>query len=343
MPLATRALALLSGGLDSALAIRVVQEQGIEVEGLHFVSVFNGTAPQKPGVLTAVRVGRQLGIGVTCVNFTREQLALVRDPAYGLGANMNPCIDCHLAMLRRAGDLLPTLHARFIVTGEVLGQRPMSQRRFALDLIRRKAAIGDVILRPLSARHLPPTQPEREGWVDREGLLDISGRSRARQLELARQWGLTEHASPAGGCLLTDPGFSRRLRDLLAHTPAEADVDLFDLHLLKVGRHFRLDPHTKAIVGRNQRDNGVVFTFSRPTDRLLVLRDALGPTTLLKGNLTAEHVRTAAALTVRYSKLRDAPAAAVAIHPGRHDIFSPVDQAATVAPIDPAAATRLRV
>ncbi|NQT52811.1 hypothetical protein HQ576_12200, partial [bacterium] len=210
-----KAVALLSGGLDSSLAVRVVQEQGVEVEGIHFLSVFNGSAPATPTVLRPLRVARQLGIRFRPVNFTREQLGLVRHPAHGYGANMNPCIDCHMAMLRRAAKIMEDVGARFIVTGEVVGQRPMSQRRRVLGEINRETGLDGLILRPLSAKLLPPSIPEKEGWVDRERLLDIQGRSRKRQLALAAEYGITEHASPAGGCLLTDPRFSTRLRDLL--------------------------------------------------------------------------------------------------------------------------------
>ncbi len=337
-----KAVALLSGGLDSSLAIRVVQEQGVEVEGLHFVSVFNGSAPERPGLLTALRVARQLGIRAVTANFTREQLALVRCPAHGYGANLNPCIDCHMAMLRRAAEHMRAIGAQFLVTGEVVGQRPMSQRRAVLGAIDRETGLGGLILRPLSAKLLPPTLPEQEGWVDRERLLDIQGRSRKRQLELAARYGITEHASPAGGCLLTDPTFAARLRDLLG-AAGDGDLDLFDVHLLKVGRHFRLGPRTKAIVGRNERENATIYTFSRPSDRLLLLRDALGPTTLLRGEPSAESLRTAAALTVRYSRLRGEPCAATGIWPGRRVSDEPALEVIVVPPISDPDADRLRI
>jgi tRNA-uridine 2-sulfurtransferase len=361
--MSVKAIALLSGGLDSSLAIRVVQEQGVEVEGLHFVSVFNGTAPASPGLLRALRVARQLGIRARTVSFTAEHLRLVMDPAHGHGANLNPCIDCHMAMLRRAAEEMAAVGARFLVTGEVVGQRPMSQRQYVLGQIDRETGLGGLILRPLSARLLPPTVPEKEGWVDRERLLDISGRSRKRQLELAARYGLTEHGAPAGGCLLTDPGFTARLRDLLEHeihhggTEGTEKTDPSDVHLLKVGRHFRLDPRTKVVVGRNERENDVVYTFSRPGDRLLVVRDVPGPTTLLRGNVSSENLRTAAALTVRHTKLRAAAEAAVEVRPGRHGAGAPpIESSSTprpstpdplltllVAPITEADADRLRV
>jgi hypothetical protein len=178
--------------------------------------------------------------------------------------------------------------------------------------------------------------------VDRERLLDLHGRSRKPQIALAARYGITEHASPAGGCLLTDPAFATRLRDLL-EAAGTGQLDLFDVHLLKVGRHFRLDPQTKAVVGRNERENAVVHTFSRPGDRLLLLRDVLGPTTLLRGNLSPEHLRTAAALTVRYSKLRAAPSAAVEVRAGRQGPEESALAVIVVPPIADPVATRLRV
>jgi len=336
-----RAVALLSGGLDSSLAIRLVLDQGIEVHALHFVSVFNATAPERSTLLTALRVARQLGVRATTVNFTREQLAIVRDPAHGYGANLNPCIDCHMAMLRRAAEHMERVGARFIISGEVVGQRPMSQRGPVLQRIDRETGLRGRILRPLSARLLPPTLPETEGWVDRDRLLDIHGRSRKRQLELAEHYGITEHSSPAGGCLLTDPGFCARLGDLLAESGAREPA-LDDVHLLKVGRHFRLDPATRVVVGRNERENAVVATFSRPSDLLLTTRDAPGPTALLRGGLCEEHIRAAAALTARYSKLRESPRVAIEIGPGRK---GPADRAGgvEVAPIDDAGAAARRI
>ena len=338
--MAADAIALLSGGLDSSLAIQVVREQGVEVEALHFVSVFNGTAPETSSLLTALRVARQLGVRARTVNFTHEQLALVQCPAHGYGANMNPCIDCHMAMLRRAAEHMKATGARFIVSGEVVGQRPMSQRSHVLRQIDKETGLGGLILRPLSARLLPPTVPELEGWVDREKLLDISGRSRKRQLELAARYGITEHSSPAGGCLLTEPGFAVRLRDLLDATQGEPDLS--DVHLLKVGRHFRLDPATKAIVGRNERENATVYTFSRASDLLMTTRDAPGPTALLRGVASPDHVRTAASLTARYSKLRGHPSVAIDVRPGRK---GPAGEANVmdVAPIDDALAGSLRI
>ncbi len=297
-------------------------DQGIEVEAVHFVSIFNATAPEKPTLLRPLRVARQLGVPLVPIRFTAEQLAILRDPPHGFGSEMNPCIDCHMGMLRLAAERMREAGASFLVTGEVVGQRPMSQRIHALAQIDKETGLGGLILRPLSAKLLPPTIPEKEGWVDRERLLDLSGRSRKPQLELAGRYGLTEHGSPAGGCLLTDPGFAARLRDYFDHL-AGAKPDINDLHLLKYGRHFRLGPATRLIIGRVHRENVTIFTFSRPADLLLTTRDAPGPTALLRcataegGCATCEEVRLAAALTARYSKLRGASTVAIEVRPGR--------------------------
>mgnify|MGYP003870262061 CR=1 FL=1 len=336
-----KAIALLSGGLDSSLAIRLMLDQGIEVEALHFVSIFNATAPEKPSLLRPLRVARQLGVPLKPIRFTTEQLAILRDPAHGFGSQMNPCIDCHMAMLRLAAGRMRQTGAHFLVTGEVLGQRPMSQRGFALAQIGKETGLGGLILRPLSAKLLPPTVPEEKGWVDRERLLDLHGRSRKPQLELARRYGLTEHGSPAGGCLLTDPGFAARLRDYFDHLGG-AEPDLCDLHLLKYGRHFRLDAATRLVIGRVHRENVTIFTFSRPTDLLLTTRDAPGPTALLRGNQTDGHLRTAAALTARYSKLRSESIVAIEVRPGRKGPEQPV-RLVEVAPASDAGDGPLRI
>lgn len=307
-----KAVALLSGGLDSMLAIKLMLVQGVDVLALHFLSVFNCGA--KPGRgLAARKAADALGVPLRLVDFTEEQLELVRNPPHGFGSAANPCIDCHMAMLRRAAGIMKEVGADFIVTGEVVGQRPMSQRRFALGLIDNATGLGGKILRPLSAKALSPTEAEEKGLVDRERLEGIVGRTRTRQMELARELGITAYPTPAGGCLLTDPEFGVRVKDLIAHNA----LNLNEGHLLKVGRHYRLDDATKVIIGRNERENAVVATFSRPGDIVLMLEDIPGPTTLLRGNATEKTVLVAAALAARSSKARSAPSARVRVRRAR--------------------------
>lgn len=289
-----RALGLLSGGLDSMLAAAVLREQGIEVTGVAFVSPFYGAH-------RAREAAAQLGIPLLEEDITEKFLPLIYAPPHGFGRYHNPCLDCHILMLREAGALLEKLGFDFLFTGEVLGQRPMSQHKAALALVARESGYGDLVLRPLSARLLPPTRPELLGWVDRERLLNLSGRGRKRQMALARQYGLTNYPSPAGGCLLTDPGFSARLKELLRHTDQATRQDL---ELLKWGRHFRLPGGQKAVVGRTQKENEAIAALSAPGDVVCKVKNFPGPTVLVPGKDADEAMEMAAALAAAYS---DAP------------------------------------
>jgi tRNA U34 2-thiouridine synthase MnmA/TrmU len=237
-----KAIALLSGGLDSTLAAKVVMQQGIELEALNFLTVFCTCTHRGESCLASQKAVDSLGIPLRVFNVSEEYLEVVKHPRHGYGSNMNPCIDCRIFMLRRAKAYMESVGASFIVTGEVLGQRPMSQRKDSMCLIEKEAGLEGSILRPLSAKFLPASIPEKEGWVDRERLLNIQGRSRKPQIKLADHFGIQDYPCPAGGCLLTDPGFSKRMRDLILHHP---DFSLNDVHLLKVGRHFRLSPKVK--------------------------------------------------------------------------------------------------
>jgi tRNA U34 2-thiouridine synthase MnmA/TrmU len=214
---------------------------------------------------------------------------------------MNPCIDCRIFMLKKAKAYMEESGASFIVTGEVLGQRPMSQRRDAMRLIEKEAGLEGLILRPLSAQFLPVTLPEREGWIDREKLLNIQGRSRKPQMKLAEQFNIRDYPCPAGGCLLTDPGFARRIRDLMEH---QYDFSLNDVHLLKFGRHFRLSPTVKLVVGRNEEENQKIETFSLAGDVLLKTVSYPGPVSLLRGEADEMERERAASITARYSKAK---------------------------------------
>ncbi len=297
-----KAIALLSGGLDSTLAARIVLEQGIELEALNFITVFCTCTSKGETCLASQKSVEALGIPLKVFNVSEEYLEVIKFPKHGYGSNMNPCIDCRIFMLKKAKAYMERSGASFIVTGEVLGQRPMSQRREAMKLIERESGLEGLILRPLSAKFLPPTIPEIEGWVDREKLLDIQGRSRKPQMQLAEQFGIRDYPCPAGGCLLTDPGFSKRLKDLMTHHP---DFTINDVHLLKVGRHFRLSPDVKLIVGRRQDENQKIKTFARKEDILLKVNKIPGPLSLLRGRFKGDEVEKAASITARYCKAKD--------------------------------------
>jgi len=289
-----KALALFSGGLDSILAVKLLQEQDIAVKGVCFESPF---FPAQRAYQSADYIGLSLSV----VDITEPMLDIVLTPRHGYGKGLNPCIDCHALMFRLAGEMLESQGACFVISGEVLGQRPMSQNLRSLSIISCESGFDDLILRPLSAKKLPETRPERQGWVDRERLLDLSGRSRKPQIEMAKSYGLIQYPSPAGGCLLTQEVFSRRLKDLIARNPGFSKRDL---ELLKYGRHFRINESTKIVVGRNQRENEVIVSLAQPEDALLNVESFPGPTVLLIGNPASEALEIAAAVTVSYS---DAP------------------------------------
>ncbi len=298
-----KALILFSGGLDSILATKLMQEQeGISVEGIHFVSIFTSDAEPDSEHLQARRAARELKMPLIVEENSGELLEQIKAPRFGLGSNMNPCIDCRIRNIRRAAEVMPTIGAHFLVTGEVVGERPMSQNRQSLRLIEKESEVEGLLLRPLSARLLAPTIPEEREWVDRSRLLDIHGRSRKPQMALAERYGITDYPSPAGGCLLTDPGFSARLRNLILNHP---DCDLNDCRLLKFGRHFRLSPGSRIIVGRCHEENEAIEELARVGDRLLAAADLPGPVTLLRGAHGAGELQQAAAITARYGKGRD--------------------------------------
>jgi tRNA U34 2-thiouridine synthase MnmA/TrmU len=294
-----KALAMMSGGLDSTLAAALMLRQGVPVHGLTFVSLFTASRSPDRSKLQSVRAAEMLGVPIKVVHWSREFLDLVKTPEHGYGSNMNPCIDCRMRVLQKARDLMPELGCDFVVTGEVLGERPMSQRRQPMDMIQARSGLKGLLLRPLSAQLLPPTVPEERGWVDRSRLMAIQGRCRKPQMELAKELGITEYPTPAGGCLLTDPAFAVRFRDLLDHQPG---FDLGDAHLLKVGRHFRLTADARCIVGRDHAENRTIRTFARAGDLLMEARDFKGPLALLRGRFGQAEVALAAAITVRYGK-----------------------------------------
>ena len=297
-----KAIALLSGGLDSTLAAKLVLEQGIELEALNFLTVFCTCTNRGETCLASQKAVDALGIPLKVFNVSEEYLDVVKHPKHGYGSNMNPCIDCRIFMMKKAKAYMEEAGASFIVTGEVLGERPMSQRRDAMRLIEKEAGLDGLVLRPLSAKLLSASIPEKEGWVDREKLLKIQGRSRKPQIQLADHFGIRDYPCPAGGCLLTDPGFAQRMRDLNRY---HSDFLLNDVHLLKMGRHFRLSPHLKLVVGRNEEENQKIQTFSQEGDFLLKVSRYPGPLSLLRGEPKEEEIAKAAAITARYGKAKD--------------------------------------
>jgi len=293
-----KAIGCMSGGLDSTLAVALIQRLGIEVVAFHVLHLWHAL-PLVPGAKPrAVRTAEDLGCRCVTVDATEADLELVQHPKFGLGKRMNPCIDCRIWSLLRARELMDAEGAAFVFTGEVLGQRPMSQNRGAMNLIEREAGLTDMLLRPLSAQLLPPIKAERDGIIDRAKLLAFRGRSRKPQMALAAEFGITDYPSPAGGCLVTDPAFAFRLKELLTHgKPRVADVEL-----LKVGRHFRLDDGTLLVMGRSAEDCQLLDRLFEPGDVRIEAASLPGPTTLLRGTPSDENIGAAAALTLRYIK-----------------------------------------
>ncbi len=294
-----RALALFSGGLDSLLAMKLLIEQGIEVIGLYFDTGFGGKAEEeKQAYLKRVadKIGAKLEIVDIKDQFIQE---ILFDPKYGYGKNFNPCIDCHANMIRVAKALLPKYDAKFIISGEVVGQRPMSQRFDALKKVENLSTADGLILRPLSAKLLPPTIPEQKGWVDREKLLDIQGRSREVQMRLAKEWGIEEYESPSGGCLLTDQYFSKKLKEHIEHEEFTSE----DADLLKWGRHFRLPDGAKLVVSRNQEENERLKALKLSKyDRFTL--PLPGPLSVLSKSASGADKELAARIALTYSKAK---------------------------------------
>ncbi|MFH1062709.1 MAG: hypothetical protein V1747_07505 [Candidatus Omnitrophota bacterium] len=286
-----RALGLLSGGLDSILAVKVLEAQGIEVTGLSFVTPFFGPR-------LAQKAADDLKIKFIIKDITAEHFKMLKNPCHGYGKTMNPCIDCHALMLNIAGKIMEENGYDFIFTGEVIDERPMSQTRRSLEVVARSSGYQDYVIRPLSAKLLEPTKLEISGIVDREKLLDIRGRSRKPQIALAKEFGVKDYPNPAGGCLLTDQGFSNRLKELLGKN---SEPEIKDLKLLSVGRHFRLGDTAKLILGRDQTENQTIETFFSNSDYLLTAKDIPGPLCLLTGENLDAYIDKAAHICAAYS------------------------------------------
>lgn len=307
-----KAIALFSGGLDSTLAVLAVMRQGIDVHAVRFLTPFDpdrtarAAFPENPRGVTGEPV-----FDVTIHRLDETFLDIVKNPPHGHGKNMNPCIDCRILMLRNAKAYMERVKADFIVTGEVLGQRPMSQRKDMLYHIDREAGVSGYVVRPLSAKFLAITVPEAEGMIDRKKLYSFSGRSRKPQMNLAKEFGLRAYAAPAGGCLLTEPNYAHRLKDLLTNAPSPT---MNDIELLRMGRHFRFSPLCKIVVGRAEDENGRLEALSDKGDCLLKVEGYGSPLTLIRGRMNDEAILTAASICARYSDAKHIPCVTVTVY-----------------------------
>ncbi|MCV0393387.1 MAG: tRNA (5-methylaminomethyl-2-thiouridylate)-methyltransferase [Nitrosopumilus sp.] len=296
-----KVVALLSGGLDSQLAVRMMQEQGFEVSAVAIKTPFCDFDCGRGCGFEIRERADDLNVNLKTVYLGDEYIEMLKHPKHGIGAGFNPCVDCRSMMFDAAKKHMEEIGAEFIISGEVLGQRPMSQHAPALRTIEKESGLVGKIVRPLSAALLPETIPEKEGLIKRENLGMIKGRTRRNQLEMAKQYGIENPPNAGGGCLLTDPQFGVKAKDLFTHTETPT---INDIDLLKIGRHFRLDEETKFVVGRNKDENEMIQAIALPDDILLEAKDHVGPVSILRGKNAKMHVKFAASVTLRYS---DAP------------------------------------
>lgn len=286
-----KALVLLSGGLDSILAVKLLLQQGIEVMAINFRTNFCGPSKARPAA-------KMLGVPLREENIREDFLKILKKPKHGYGAGMNPCIDCHSLMLKKAGEIMRQGGFDFVATGEVLGERPMSQHKKALEIIKKEAGLNGYLLRPLSAKLLEPTIAEKEGLIDREKLLDIYGRNRRPQMSLAKIFGIKNYPTPAGGCALTQEGFAGRVKDLMKNKP---DFNAEDIDLIKFGRHFWID-NIHIILGRDNQENEVLRSVFKEEDILVEPENFAGPTALVRGKKIDDSVaEEAKGLIIKYS------------------------------------------
>lgn len=307
-----KAIALISGGLDSMLAAKTVMEQGVHVEGINFFTGFcveghthaiREKDKAKPKRNNALWVAEQLGIKLHIVDVIEEYKKVLLNPKHGYGTNMNPCLDCKIFMVNKAKQWITENGFDFIITGEVIGQRPMSQRKSKMPIVAKQSGADDLLLRPLCAKSLAPTLPELEGWVDREKLHGITGRSRKPQMQMAEKFGLNDYAQPAGGCcFLTDKNYSAKLVDLW-QARSNRDYELDDIMLLKVGRHIRPKPHFKLIVAREEGEGRFMEGYTREFISMKCASHS-GPLVLIDGETSAEDLYLAASITARYGQSR---------------------------------------
>jgi tRNA-uridine 2-sulfurtransferase len=313
-PKRIRALGLCSGGLDSVLSALVLKDQGIDVEWISFETPFFSSAKAR-------QAAYQLNIPITVNNITSLYLNMLKNPRVGYGKNMNPCMDCHCLMFQLAGSIMTAKGFDFLFSGEVFGQRPMSQTRSALRYVEKHSGYDGHIVRPLSAKLLPETFAEKQGWVNRDLLLDLKGRSRKPQIALAEKYGIAAYPAPAGGCLLTEKGFSDRLKDLFKYRPECLEKDI---ELLKHGRHFRLNQKTKIVVGRDQGDNDRITNFYRPDGDVLIKPERFpGPVVLLPDGGDRDIILLAAGICAGYGKVEPGnPAEVEAAGPRGKEVLS---------------------
>ncbi|TAN40612.1 MAG: DUF814 domain-containing protein [Nitrospirae bacterium] len=306
-----KAIALYSGGLDSTLAILVAMKQGIEVTAVTFLNHFGCDISDKSSCSKdPFSAAEKFGFTVKLCHLADKFIDIVKNPKFGHGKNMNPCIDCRILMLKEVKEFMLMTGADFIITGEVLYQRPMSQRRDTFPKIDREAGLKGYVLRPLSAKHLPLTIAEQTGLVDRERLYGFHGRSRKPQIALAKELGLTEYPAPAGGCLLTDPLYSYRLHELLEHNETPS---IKDINLLRLGRHFRLPSGLKIVVGRDEKENETLQSLRDTGDVLLWVEGVGSPITIICGGAEEDEIKTAAAFCARYSDAKKQPSVEVTV------------------------------
>ena len=296
-----KVVALLSGGLDSQLAVRMMQEQGFEVSAVAIKTPFCDFDCGRGCGFEIRERADDLNVNLKTVYLGDEYIEMLKHPKYGIGAGFNPCIDCRAMMFNAAKKHMDEIGAEFIISGEVLGQRPMSQHGPALRTIEKESGLVGKIVRPLSAALLPETDPEKNGLIKRENLGMIKGRTRRAQLDMAKKYGIENPPNAGGGCLLTDPTFGLRAKDLFAHTETPT---INDIDLLKIGRHFRFDEQTKFVVGRNKDENEMIKAIALPGDILFQARDHMGPVSILRGKNVDVYVKFASSITLRYS---DAP------------------------------------
>ena len=322
-----KAVALISGGLDSMLAAQAVIEQGIHVEGINFYTGFcveghthaiRKKATDKPKRNNSLWVAEQLGIKLHIIDIIEEYKQVLLNPKYGYGANMNPCLDCKIFMVNKAKQWMQENGFDFIITGEVIGQRPMSQRKQTMPIVAEKSGAEDLLVRPLCAQNLPATLPEREGWLSREQLFNFSGRSRKPQMQLAKQYGFSDYAQPAGGCcFLTDESYSLKLVDLW-QARGERDYELDDIMLLKVGRHIRPKPHFKIIVAREDGESQFMSGYKKDFISMNCASHR-GPLVLIDGKPDAEDLLLAGQILARYGQGREAEQVEVTIRDRQGD------------------------